>query len=291
MTIPRTTHRMILLLLPAMVLVLSLQGCVGSAPRRSPAAKPPVKEAAPAAPRTLEEVDGEIGQLKRQIKDMCQYETQQRQIAVINDVQNYKSRGWTKGDGKPSYEDLADQAYAQAAAAEKEVQRLERQLTKVGKEKQAILSQSRGCFPAETLVKMEDGSLKPFGQIVPGDRVLTYDIGYDRMVSHPVIERYTVEANHLYTINGTLVTTGGERLLTRDGWEKVRNLKVGDAVHINGRMVEISRIDLFRENRILHNMQVADTHNFYIVTADGAWYLVHNTGGGGGGGGGSAGGK
>jgi hypothetical protein len=31
-------------------------------------------------------------------------------------------------------------------------------------------------------------------------------------------------------------------------------------------------------------MQVEATHNFYVVTASGAKYLVHNTSGGGGGG-------
>jgi hypothetical protein len=138
---------------------------------------------------------------------------------------------------------------------------------------------------------MEDGSFKPFLQIVPGDMVLTYDIGYDTLVSRPVVEVYAVDANHLYTINGEFMTTGGERLLTRNGWKKVRDLKKGDAVHVDGRMVEIDRIAYDRVNQTLHNMQVEGTHNFYVVTASGAKYLVHNTSGGGGGGSGGGGGK
>lgn len=284
MSSPRPIDRIRFLLLSAMVWSLLLLGCMGGPPRSSrPAAAP-----ADPAPRTLNEVDRDIDQLKQRIKDMSEYETQQRQIAVINDVQNHKSRGWTKGDGKPSYEDLADQAYGQAAAAEKEVQRLERELARVEKEKQAILNESRGCFPADTLVQMDDGSFKRFKQIVPGDRVLTYDIGYERPVSRPVLSFYTVEANHLYTINGVFRTTGGERLLTPDGWERVRNLKPGDAVHVDGRMMRIARIDYHLKDRTLHNMQVADTHNFYVVTAEGARYLVHNSSGGHGGGGGGS---
>ena len=287
MTQSRTLYRMRFVLLPAMALSLLLFGCMAGPSRSSRPAAAPADPAPQAASRTLKEVDKDIAQLKQRIKGMCEYETQQRQIAVINDVQNHKSRGWTKGDGQPSYEDLADQAYAQAAAAEKEVQRLERELSRVEKEKQAILSQSSGCFPPDTRVKMADGSFKPFAEIATGDKVLTYDIGYDQVVSRPVIGRYTVEANHLYTINGELITTGGERLLTREGWQKVRNLQKGDAVHVDGRMVEIMTIEYRREDRQLHNMQVEDTHNFYVVTPSGSRYLVHNTGGGGGGGGGS----
>jgi hypothetical protein len=245
---------------------------------------PPSPAPPPAASRTIQEVDAEIARLEKHIEGLGEYEKEQRKIGVINDVENYKSRGWTKGDGNASYEDVADRAYEQAAATQKEIQRLKRQLSKTQKEKQDILSQSTGCFLPDALVKMEDGSFKPFEQIVPGDKVLTYDIGYDTLVNRPVVEIYAVDANHLYTINGEFMTTGGERLLTRDGWKKVRDLKKGDAVHVDGRMIEIDSIAYHRVNQTLHNMQVEATHNFYVVTASGAKYLVHNTSGGGGGG-------
>ncbi len=278
----RLLHRMHFPLSLAFILALFLTGCLYDAYEVS---SPPPDDPPPPTPalRTVDEVDADIHRLKQKIEDMKEFENQQRQIAVINDVQNHKSRGWIKGDGKPTYEDLADQAYGQAAAAEKEVQRLERELARVEKEKQAILNESRGCFPPDTLVQMDDGSFKRFEQVVPGDRVLTYDIGYDQVVSRPVLSLYTVEANHLYTINGVFSTTGGERLLTPDGWERVRNLKVGDAVYVDGRMMSITGIDYRQEDRILHNMQVDDTHNFYVVTSDGDRYLVHNSSGGGGG--------
>jgi polyhydroxyalkanoate synthesis regulator phasin len=265
-------------------LLIFPMGCVpsGSGPSYTP--PPKVADSPPPAPRTIQEVDAEIDRLEKHIDDLGEYEKQQRKIGVINQVEHDKSRGWTKGDGKPSYEDLADQAYAQAAATEKEIQRLKRQLSKTQKEKQDILSQSTGCFLPGALVKMEDGSFKPFLQIEPGDEVLTYDIGYDTLASRPVVEVYAVDANHLYTINGEFMTTGGERLLTRKGWKKVRDLKTGDAVHVDGRMVEIDSIAYHRVDQTLHNMQVEGTHNFYVVTTSGAKYLVHNTSGGGGGG-------
>jgi len=275
------------------VLLFFPMGCVipGSAPSSTVAPPPKVADSPPPAPRSLEEVDAEIDRLEKHIDGLSEHEKDQRKIGVINEVANYKSRGWTKGDGKASYEEVADLAYEQAAATQKEIQRLKRQLSKTQKEKQDILSQSTGCFLPDALVKMKDGSFKPFEQIVPGDKVLTYDIGYDTPVSRPVVEVYAVDANHLYTINGEFMTTGGERLLTRNGWKKVRDLKKGDAVHVDGRMVEIDSIAYHRVNQTLHNMQVEGTHNFYVVTASGAKYLVHNTGGGGGGGSGGGGGK
>ena len=94
----------------------------------------------------------------------------------------------------------------------------------------------------------------------------------------------------MYTINGQLISTGGERLLSQDGWKKISNLKKGDSIHLNGSMMTIKSIDYSRVNRTLYNIQVADTHNFYVITPDGSNYLVHNTSGGSGGSGGGGGG-
>lgn len=236
----------------------------------------------PAASPATDQVDQEIAGLEQQIKDLEGYKTEQRKIEVIYRVKHEQARGWIKGDGQPTDEDIADHARDQVVGTEMEIERLKRKVAKAQTEKQRILSQSAGCFPPEALVKMEDGSLKPFAQVRPGDRVLTYDIGYDQTVSQVVTEIYSVKGNHLYTINGDFMTTVGERLLSQDGWKAVGDLKTGDQVHVDGRMVEIVSIDYQRVDAKLHNMQVADTHNFYVMTANGMQYLVHNCGGGGG---------
>lgn len=164
-----------------------------------------------------------------------------------------------------------------------ELEKLQTKLKQLESDKQAAQQQTRGCFPADTPVLMANGLNKRFADIRPGDEVMTYDIGYDRKVARRVLEVYQVEGNHIYWINGELLTTGGERLLTPDGWQTVRNLKVGDQVHIGGKMVGIRSISLTRQDVTLHNMQVADTHNFYVSTDEDGAFLVHNTGGGGGG--------
>jgi hypothetical protein len=219
--------------------------------------------------KSTDGIDRHITEIKKTVKALGAYQTHQLHTAVINSIQN---------------EESATRANEQVVSIEGEIQGQQRHLVDAVGTREAIASESRGCFCADTLVKMDDGSLKPFASIRPGDRVTAYDIGYDRAASKRVSDVYSVEANHLYTINGEFVTTGGERLLTRDGWKPVRDLKKGDAVHVDGHMKEIVRIEYVRIKSTLYNMQVHDTHNFYVVTADGSMYLVHNSSGGGGGG-------
>jgi len=170
-------------------------------------------------------------------------------------------------------------------AARKVLDQQQKELEKLTKQKQSLQQQSMGCFPAQTLVVMADGSTRPFDQVRVGDVVQTYDIGYEKSVARKVVDVYQVDGNHLYQINGELRTSGGERLLSQDGWRPVRNLRVGDSVHVGGRMVQIERIELSRDSQRLYNMQVADTHNFFVAMPGLGTVLVHNSGGGGGGGG------
>jgi len=172
---------------------------------------------------------------------------------------------------------------------EKDIEYAESKLIRLGAERREMIaaergeitSQTGGCFLPDTLVTMADGSMKPFDQIRPGDQVLTYDVGYQRMVGNPVVDVYTVDGNHLYTINGEISTTGTERLLSDTGWKRVRDLQVGDQVHVDGRMVRIVTIDYQWSRHKLYNMQVDESHSFYVATDSGARYLVHNSGGGG----------
>ena len=268
-------------ILCALFILILFQGCLSS----SGSSSFNTSTSNNSSSKDLSEADKEINRTKQQIQDYEEYRIRELHNAVINDMENTKSLGWVKLDGHPTYEEIATRSYANVAATEKEISRLKNRLKHLENEKQVIQNQSSGCFLPETLVKMEDGSLKSLAKLQPGEKVLTYDIGYDKQVIKQVIKTYSVKANHLYTINNQLTATGGERLLSQNGWEKIRNLKIGDTVHLDNHMVKIENIDYVRSNQILYNIQVDDTHNFYVVTADGSNYLVHNSGGGGGGGG------
>ena len=246
---------------------------------------PPPKE------RTLKEVEHDIYKTRIQIREhqkeqarlqqeaMAEYTREEpppapvREESLGSDLGTYSSwnrraAGRTKLHEARSHEQMAETC--------------RQTLIRLEQERQTLISQTGGCFPPDTLVTMADGSVKPFQTIRPGDQVLTYDIGYQTMVGKPVLDVYTVEGNHPYTINGELTTTGTERLLSDTGWKRVRDLHQGDKVQIDGRMVEISAIDYRRTDNTLYNMQVDDSHNFYIVTDSGTRWLVHNSSSGGG---------
>jgi Pretoxin HINT domain len=261
-------------MLSGLLIVMLLQGC---AITRAPSSQAQTVKAPES--KAVSDINKEIHNTQELIKGYEEHRTRTMHNAAMNDVKRWQTRDYVKLDGHPTYGDLADHGYAEAAATETEIKRLKRKLADLEHKKRELVKQSSGCFLPETMVKMEDGSLKSFVSLQPGQKVLTYDIGYDKLVNKPVIEVYSVKANHLYTINGQLTTTGGERLLTQNGWKKIQNLKQGDFVHLGGSMVKIESIDYVRVNRTLYNMQVADTHNFYVVTTDGSSYLVHNSSG------------
>ena len=225
----------------------------------------------PLAPKSLSEVESEISRADRYIEEYSNEAAEAHQKAV-------QIKSWYG----PPRENLINEQLQKAAEAEKKAEEWRQYKKRCEPERQTLISQTGGCFPPDTLVTMADGSVKPFQAIRPGDQVLTYDIGYQIMVRKPVVEVYTVEGNHLYTINGELTTTGTERLLSDTGWKRVRDLHQGDKVQIDGRMVEISAIDYRRTDNTLYNMQVDDSHNFYIVTDSGTRWLVHNSSSGGG---------
>jgi len=269
-------------------LLLVLEGCGRREdPNIGPSySAPSPQKTTPPLFTTVEEANSKIDYLQKQIKGLKEFEKQEMKEGATNDIKDTLTNHAVKLDGQPTHEDFKTHHYEQAAGAQKEIVQLEKQLANAQKEKDKLASQSKGCFLPDTLVQMEDGSFKPFIEIVPGDMVMTYDIGFDKQVSRPVMELYSVQSNHLYTINGEFETTGGERLLSQDGWKEVSNLKQGDVVHVNGNMLEILSIEYKKVEHRLHNMQVSDTHNFYVSTSNGTKYLVHNSGGGGGGGGG-----
>lgn len=185
-----------------------------------------------------------------------------------------------------SRDDIPDiQKLSRAILARNEsIERMKEKTQKLGADRNRLISQSEGCFPADAMVLMEDGTARKLADIRPGDMVMTYDIGYDTVDSRPVLEIYTFDSDHLYTINNHLMTTGGERLLTKNGWKEVNRLKVGEFVLMDQDMVEITSINYQALNLKVYNLHVADTHNFYASTKDSGNYLVHNSCGGGGGG-------
>ncbi len=149
---------------------------------------------------------------------------------------------------------------------------------------ESVIGTTSACFPAGTLVKMGDGGFKRIEDVMPGDVLMTYDIGNDLLKTGDVMEVYLFDNNHYYVINNKLKVTAGERFLTPEGWKKVKYLQTGDYILNARRMVEVTSLTLVHRPVKVYNLHVADSHNFFVSPDETAAYLVHNTGGGGGGG-------
>lgn len=275
--------------LSAALSMLLLAGCLSNAPRNAPTNNPVNSgDAITKIDREIEQLEAKIKGTRDDINQMVveDFEVKQQLRNRVNfpySTDYAMTGGQNPGDSNMGRVVRITQSLE---VARKVLDQQQKELDKLTKQKQSLQQQSLGCFPAETSVVMADGSVRPFAEIRVGDMVQTYDIGYEKNVPRKVVEVYQVDGNHLYLINGELRTSGGERLLTQDGWKPVRNLKLGDRVRVGGSMLTIESIELSRESRRLYNMQVADTHNFYVETPELGNVLVHNSGGGGGGGGG-----
>lgn len=268
--------------------VLLLAGCLSNPPSSAPANNPfQVSEGIANIDREIQKVQAKIKETTDDINQLVveDFEVKQQLRVNVNypHSSDYNMTGG-QNPGDPNTGRIV-RVTESLAVARKVLEQQKHTLENLSRQKQSLQQQSMGCFPAETLVVMADGTTRPFAEIRVGDLVQTYDIGYEKTVPRKVVDVYQVDGNHLYLINGELRTSGGERLLSQDGWRPVRDLKIGDSVHVAGRMVKIERIDLTSENRRLFNMQVAETHNFYVAVPEQGAILVHNSGGGGGGGG------
>lgn len=269
-------------LLAFCLMLTQLGACISPAPDSAPPT-PPISTTPPFNDDVVQ-IDKEINQIEQEIQETREIVRAMHLASVLAIQQDADSRGWVRGL-EDHYDPLKKQAARNAAdalAGEQMIKKLRQKLARKQQEREELLNQSAGCFLPDTLVQMADGSKKPFSSIQAGDLIMAYDIGYQKTLSRPVVEIYSVNANHLYTINNKFVTTGGERLLSQKGWRKVSALKVGDQIFVNNQMVKIKKIDYRRENNNLLNMQIADTHNFYISAGDADLLLVHNTGSGGG---------
>lgn len=276
-------------------LAAAIQSVMGCVPSGSSGTSASVEVPADTKQEKLSQIDQEIREVREEIE-------------FTTDVINQEFNSWmttTKQlkSGMHSYHDSRLNMSGGQSGLESNPEKLERhnknlqaqnehkdrlkeKLTDLERQRSKIMNQSSGCFPGRATVMMQDGSEKPFLEIRPGDMVMTYDIGYQKLVAKPVLEVFSFDANHLYRINKQVLTTGGERFLTKQGWKKTNRLQVGDFIHMDQEMIPVTSVEYLSENLKVYNMHVADTFNYYVGTHSAGNYLVHNSGGGGGGGGG-----
>jgi len=145
-----------------------------------------------------------------------------------------------------------------------------------------VYEAAKNSFPAETLVNTPSG-LKRIDSLRPGDKVLAYAEWEDKtrvepisdvMLSHreQTIVKITLDTGEV------IEATGGHPVHTPSGWRSAQLLQAGGQLDVKGteaalRTVGIASVSLRTENLPVYNLEVAESHTFY-VGVDGV--LVHN---------------
>ena len=118
-----------------------------------------------------------------------------------------------------------------------------------------------------------------------GDKVLTTNEQGD-LSTNSVVKTYESINNHYYILNSKIKVTALHRFFTTKGWKKARELQIGDMIQTSEDTFEkiVSKKRIATDLKV-HNLQIANNHNFFVSPDGKTGYLVHNTGGGGNGGG------
>ena len=138
-----------------------------------------------------------------------------------------------------------------------------------------------GCFAADTPVLMADGTTKPIQDIQVGDQVAAWNPDTGQTEPRPVTDAYThddVPTLRVTTTAGEVVTTATHPFYVHDkGYTPAADLHTGDRLHTpDGTPVEILTIQATGKTQTVHNLAVADLHNYHVVIASNP-ILVHNS--------------
>ncbi|WP_309113162.1 polymorphic toxin-type HINT domain-containing protein [Saccharothrix sp.] len=142
----------------------------------------------------------------------------------------------------------------------------------------------RGCnsFTADTPVLMADGTRKPIGQVVVGDRVLagnplTGEAGA-RQVTDTIVGAGLKDLVTVEVAGGVVVATAGHPFwVVEEGrWKEAGELEPGDTVLTEGGVLRVAAVDRYSRVLTVHNLTVDDLHTYYVGRDDPV--LVHNAG-------------
>ena len=139
----------------------------------------------------------------------------------------------------------------------------------------AACPNSCGCFLSGSKVTLADGESAPIESIATGDVVLSYDPQKNQFMENTVIknERHSNE-NQYFIINHLMSVTGNHRVWVHNRtWKRVDELRIGDyLLDRTLQPVEVSSLELKKEEREVYNLHLADAAHTYFVEN----LLVHN---------------
>lgn len=108
-----------------------------------------------------------------------------------------------------------------------------------------------GCLISGSKVTMADGSYKSIEEVKVGEKVFSYK--YDRESSIETVEAMipqgTAKVYELKTRNHTIQATKNHPFMTKDGWKKLEELKVGSQIYSLSYLPRIKKTD-FSEDEL-----------------------------------------
>lgn len=132
------------------------------------------------------------------------------------------------------------------------------------------------CFPKQVPVWTETG-LRPIGDILPGDRVLSQDIETGELnyrLVQQVTRREQADLLKIGTTDGELVTSTGHPFwVNTRGWQMAKQLKPGDVLHTFDGCVELATSARLPAKETVYNLVVADSSTYFVGLAG---VLVHD---------------
>jgi len=132
------------------------------------------------------------------------------------------------------------------------------------------------CFAAGTPVLLADGSERPIEAIVPGDRVLSFDVERGVVVQGEVVARYVHQDTLGLARVNDILTTPEHRFYVDGAWRPVAELRIGDSLLLaragqSPTRVPVTRLELVAGPLTVYNFAVAGWQNYFA-----GGVLVHN---------------
>jgi len=137
-----------------------------------------------------------------------------------------------------------------------------------------VYVQPQSCFAGETKIKTPNGE-KLIRDIRIGDKILSYDEVKKEFKESEVEDIFNREVNSYYILNGKIKVTAEHPFYTKEGWKKVRELKMGDGLfNSNQSWVKVkSKIEI-KNKLIVYNLHTSKPNTYFADDV-----LVHNKAG------------
>jgi intein/homing endonuclease len=139
---------------------------------------------------------------------------------------------------------------------------------------------AKTCFLACTKIVMANGSYKNIEDIVVGDTVKSFEVKTGEIADGKVtaVLHHTPGemADYYLVINGFLRVTPNHQIYSNRKWIYASDLKIGDPLYYPSNSYKVYSIDKVFERVPTYDLEVGDSHCYFVAITNEAYALVHN---------------